>query len=80
MNTINYNDTIYASASLRGRNIANICISGAISTSDIIARLKSILGEAAGMIQITLRNATQGWCRVLNLYMKKREGVQLSLF
>ncbi|MDE6110166.1 MAG: hypothetical protein K2F72_07790 [Muribaculaceae bacterium] len=80
MNTIDINDIVFATASLHGRNIANIRFSGVISTSDIIARLKQLFGDAAGMIKITLRNVTQGWCRVLNLYMKKREGVQLSLF
>ncbi len=80
MNTFDINDIVFASATLHGRNIANIRLSGVISTSDIIAQLKKILGEAAGMIRITLRNVTQGWSRVLNVYMKKREGVQLSLF
>lgn len=80
MNTIDINDILFATATLHGRNIANIRMSGVISTSDIIARLRQLFGDAAGMIKITLRNVTQGWSRVLNLYLRKREGVQLSLF
>ncbi|MDE6497380.1 MAG: hypothetical protein K2L21_01840 [Muribaculaceae bacterium] len=80
MNSIDINDIVFATATLHGRSIANIRMSGVISTSDIIARLRQLFGDAAGMIRITLRNVTQGWSRVLNLYLRKREGVQLLLF
>ncbi|MBJ2184662.1 MAG: hypothetical protein JFR38_09180 [Muribaculaceae bacterium] len=83
MATISTGDILFASASQHGRNIATIRLSGQCSTGGVIAELRRIAGHTLGLVQVTLRNATQGWSRVLTLYLAPQpasEGVQLSLF
>lgn len=61
MATISTGDILFASASQHGRNIATIRLSGQCSTGGVIAELRRIAGHTLGLVQVTLRNATQGW-------------------
>lgn len=83
MATISTDDILFASATQGGRYLANIRMSGISTTGCALAELRRLIGGVFGLVQITLRNATQGWSRSISLYMdepKPAEGVQLCLF
>lgn len=69
MTVISPDDVIFASAMQHGNRIASFRISGLDSTQAVVAELRRIAAGTLGMVQLTLRNATQGWSRNLNLYL-----------
>jgi hypothetical protein len=71
MATISINDTIMASASLRGTTLATINASGFASEADVMSSLRKKVGTAAGLISVTLRNFSQGWSRQHSLYISR---------
>jgi len=63
--------------------VANVRMSGVDSTRSVLSELRRIVGNTIGLVQVTLRNVSQGWSRNITLYMESAplsEGVQLSLF
>ena len=83
MATISINDILFASAVHQGRCVANVRMRGVDSTRSVLSELRRIVGNTIGLVQVTLRNVSQGWSRNITLYMESaplREGVQLSLF
>ena len=69
MATISTDDILFASATQGGRYLANIRMSGISTTGCALAELRRLIGGVFGLVQITLRNATQGWSRSISLYM-----------
>ena len=61
MATIQYTDRIFATVTRRGRTIATLAFSGMTSLAEIIAHIKSVLKGTVGMLNVSLRNSTQGW-------------------
>ena len=83
MATISSNDILFASATQGGRHLADIRMSGISSTSNILSELRRVMHGVLGLVQVKLRNATQGWSRSMSLYIgagTRPGGVQLTLF
>ena len=80
MTNISLNDVLFASATLNGRIIANLRLRGVTSVKGLMAELRRAAGNVKGLVYVTLRNASRGWCRSLTLYMRAEEGIQLTLF
>ncbi|MDE6137382.1 MAG: hypothetical protein K2F97_07900 [Muribaculaceae bacterium] len=81
MATISATDILFASATQGGRHLADLRISGISCTSNIIGELRRAMHGVLGIVQVRLRNATQGWSRTMSLYLDAYpEGVQLTLF
>ena len=78
------NDIIFATVARGGRYIGKLRLCGIESTSALMESIKKLAGDTAGLLKITLRNATQGWSRDISLYISPApvmpEGMQLSLF
>lgn len=70
MATINFSDILFATATKSGRDVAHFRISGIDSINCVIEELHRLAGATCGMIQLTLRNATQGWCHSQALYLR----------
>lgn len=58
MKTLSPTDIIFATIRQRGRIIDIIRLSGVVSLTDIIKRLKGLF---SGLTTIDLRNGSQGW-------------------
>ncbi len=65
---ISSSDTLFASVTLRGREIFNKCLSGVSAVSEVISDLRSD-PTVAGLVTLRLRNSTQGWTRTQILYL-----------
>lgn len=63
MATINYTDTLFATISQRGNILATLRLVGMSSFADIVREIRASIGTAAGLINLSLRNSTQGWSR-----------------
>lgn len=85
MEKISINDIIFATATIRGSIAATLRLSGLNSMAEVIAAIKKELGFVGGLLTITLRNMTQGWCWSKSLYLtpapiRPAIGQQLTLF
>lgn len=58
---INSTDTIFATVIRNGITLLSTRLIGMNSIAEVIARLRSMLGAAAGLLRLRLRNATCGW-------------------
>ncbi|MCM1484041.1 MAG: hypothetical protein NC043_06875 [Muribaculaceae bacterium] len=54
-------DIIFATVIQRGSTVASLRMSGISSLTDIICRVREVIGEATGLTTINLRNGSQGW-------------------
>lgn len=83
MEIISINDIIFATASIRGK-VTNLKLSGFMTMADVILAVKKEIGNVSGLLKISLRNMTQGWCREKSVYLSpvpvRRAGIQLTLF
>lgn len=70
MGTININDTIYATAQYRGSVAACVTMSGIQSPVEVLGALKREMGGVSGLLRITMRNMTQGWCSQKAVYLR----------
>ncbi|MDE7467531.1 MAG: hypothetical protein K2M61_04170 [Muribaculaceae bacterium] len=68
MANINTTDNLFASATMMGRQVFQFAGSGISSLNDIITRLRSTPG-IAGLITLTVRNASQGWSQSRQYYL-----------
>lgn len=59
--TINDSDIIFARVYRMGREIANLRFTGMNSEADIFAELRRALGSSHALLDLVLRNGTQGW-------------------
>lgn len=85
MKRINSSDVIIASLTQRGRNVANLRISGLSDLNQVIEYIKRAISGIIGMTSLRLRNGTQGWVEELHLMFGAttsagRQSRQLSLF
>ncbi|WP_289687596.1 hypothetical protein [Muribaculum intestinale] len=69
MTQISPSDVIFACATQRGNRIADFRISGLDSMKAVVAELRRLAGGTFGLVRLTLRNATQGWCHSVDLYL-----------
>lgn len=69
MTPISPDDVIFASATQYGSRIVDFRISGLDSTQGVVAELRRLAAGTLGLVRVTLRNATQGWSRSLDLYL-----------
>lgn len=69
MKEIDQTDLLYVTASQRGVTIANIAFRGASSLADVAMRVRDAAGDCRGMVNISLRNGSQGWGRRFSMVM-----------
>lgn len=55
------NDVIFARAMVPGMELFNIRISGIDSEESLFQTLKHQIGNFAGLVNLNVRNLTQGW-------------------
>ena len=81
MSTITSSDTVMASAWSAGAVLAEISSTGFSSVSDGVNSLLRSIGNARGLVEVELRNASRGWREQRRIHVGMRpEGIQLSLF
>ena len=81
MKLINSTDTILARGTYLGRTIVDIASTGFESMSDILTAIAASAGNTRGLLQIQLRNATQGWSQARSMFVAPAApGTQLTLF
>lgn len=68
MNTFGTNDTVFASATRMGHVIFNICLCGVSSIESILALLRKEKSRGDGLLNLKIRNLTQGWSHTMALY------------
>lgn len=61
MTTIHKTDIIYATVIHRGYDIASLRITGVSSFSEILRNIFKAVKGSVGIINIMLRNSSQGW-------------------
>lgn len=59
--TINTSDIIFARVYRLGREIANLRFTGMSSEADIFAELRRHIGSSRVLLDLVLRNGSQGW-------------------
>lgn len=59
--TISRTDIIFARVYRMGREIANLRFTGMNSEADIFAELRRHIGSSHALLDLVLRNGTQGW-------------------
>lgn len=62
------NDTIFASATRMGQEIFNICLCGVNSMDSLLEAMRHERRRGMGLLNVRLRNMTQGWTQTLALY------------
>ena len=81
MNTkLNNSDTIFATVTMRTKNIVRLTLSGFSSMVDLMKNICSRLDGVAGLVTVELRNSDGGWCERRSIRLRRPEAVQLSLF
>ncbi|MDE6269695.1 MAG: hypothetical protein K2M12_02420 [Muribaculaceae bacterium] len=63
------NDIIFASATVGGRMV-QARLSGVESIDGVLAELRRVADGLKGLVRLTLRNASQGWSKDFNLYLR----------
>lgn len=63
MKTFGTNDVIFARATMMGRELLNIRICGAMSMTELMQAIRQQLGSFMGMVNVQIRNLTQGWAQ-----------------
>ena len=61
MSTINSSDIIFARVYRMGREIANLRLTGVSSEAEVFAELRRHIGSSRALLDLVLRNGTQGW-------------------
>lgn len=61
MATIHYTDIIFATVTHHGNYIASLRITGVSSFAEVLRNIYKQLKISAGLINIALRNSSQGW-------------------
>ena len=69
MTTISFSDTVQASATFAGRTVASISSSGFNSINDVLLAVRHAASGVTGLLQLSVRNATQGWRQERSLYI-----------
>lgn len=70
-----------ARATSGGRTMVDFKSRGFSSVADVLRAVRVALGTAAGTFQVSLRNATAGWCQQRALFVTPvPAGTQLTMF
>lgn len=69
MATIHASDTLFASATIMGRQVFNFAGSGIESLSDLINKVRSAPGMITGLVTLIVRNSSQGWSQSRDFYL-----------
>lgn len=81
MTSIHSSDLVLASAIYGGRTLATLSGTGFESITDVLKAIRASLGSFAGLIELTVRNASQGWRQRRSMFVAPlRPGIQLTLF
>lgn len=67
MKTFNLSDTLFVTVMQRGATLLSTRLSGIASPADLTRCLASQLEGTAGMVNVSLRNSSQGWRHSYNL-------------
>lgn len=63
------NDVIFACATVGGRTV-QARMSGVETIDGVLDELRRVSDGLKGLVRLTLRNASQGWRRDFNVYMR----------
>lgn len=63
MASINNTDVIFARFYYLGREMGNLRLTGMNDEGDVYQQIRQHLGNVRGMIDLVLRNATEGWSK-----------------
>ena len=81
MYTISSNDLVQVYATFCGRTIASISSTGFESIQDVLKAIRKAVGTFAGMVKLSVRNASQGWRQQRAFFIAPvPPGTQLTLF
>ncbi|MCC8176719.1 MAG: hypothetical protein LIO91_09885 [Bacteroidales bacterium] len=80
MSKISSSDLLFATVTCGGNTLFCGRLSGLASMGEVIRFLRRSLGDAMGLMTLTLRNSSQGWTTRSVLQMAPAEGTQLTLF
>lgn len=69
MHNISLHDTMMVRATAMGRVVADFCASGFCDITSVLRETCSRLGDARGIVELSLRNSTQGWTTRRALYI-----------
>lgn len=61
-NSISFGDTLYARVTMMGRPVFNLQLCDIESFAQLMSRVRGQLSGISGLVKISLRNASQGWC------------------
>ncbi|MDE7389061.1 MAG: hypothetical protein K2M97_07420 [Muribaculaceae bacterium] len=62
MAKISIDDTLFLTLISRGVTVFNRRVNGIYSNADLHRFVRQIMGGTCGIVNVTLRNGTQGWC------------------
>ncbi|MBP3536773.1 MAG: hypothetical protein J6J93_04450 [Muribaculaceae bacterium] len=69
MATVTFTDLVQASATFEGRTVARIAASGFNSINEVLLAVRHAAGGITGLLELSVRNATQGWRQERSLYI-----------
>ena len=69
MANISSSDSLYVCASSMGRQFYNFTGEGIDSLSEIIDLVRNTPGAPQGLVMLTVRNASKGWCQNRTFYI-----------
>lgn len=81
MATVSSSDILCATASFRGRQLAQFTSSGFNSFAEVLRAIRCAVGSVAGLIELSVLNTSRGWRECRSMYIApSAPGVQLTLF
>lgn len=67
MKAISSSDNLFVTVMHMGRTILSTSFCGADSLSAVTRRISTSLPDGTGLVNIRLRNSTQGWAQIYNV-------------
>lgn len=64
-------DKIVAQLESNGRVLARVSVSNIASIDEVVGMVRTLAGKFMGLAQLTIRNQTQGWSRVIALASRR---------
>ncbi|MDE5912070.1 MAG: hypothetical protein K2G94_00420 [Muribaculaceae bacterium] len=68
MATVALNDKLFLTLMQCGRMVFNQQVSGIKTRTDLMGKVRELMGGCRGMVKVTLRNCTQGWSHTDTLF------------
>ena len=69
MNAISLHASMMVRATAMGRVVADFCASGFSDISEVLTHACRRIGTGRGIVELSLRNSTQGWTTRRALYI-----------